>query len=120
MALDMQALIAGFTLPGMERLALRIGIHSGPVVAGVIGRKKFIYDLWGKTVNIASRMESSGLPGRIQVSADTRGRLCHRFCLEPRGRVPIKGVGELGTWWLCCSLNPPPVTSHSGTREEPS
>lgn len=66
MALEMQAIIPRFSLDGVSPLALRIGIHSGPVVAGVIGRRKFTYDLWGETVNIASRMESSGLPGRIQ------------------------------------------------------
>ena len=79
---------------------LRIGINTGPVVAGVIGSSKFIYDLWGDTVNIASRMESLGQPGRIQVTGATRARLCERFDFEARGSVPVKGVGPMETWFL--------------------
>lgn len=100
MALDMQDWVAGFRSPEVGPLALRIGIHSGPVVAGVIGRRKFIYDLWGDTVNIASRMESHGLPGRIHVSGTMAQRLQARFCLEERGPLPIKGVGAMTTCWL--------------------
>ena len=70
---------------------LRIGIHSGSVVAGVIGKTKFSYDLWGDTVNVASRLESQGLPGRIQVSEATRSRLGERFRTSPRGEIPLKG-----------------------------
>ncbi len=100
MALDMQAWVAGFRSPAVGPLALRIGIHSGPVVAGVIGRRKFIYDLWGETVNIASRMETHGLPGRIHVSGTMARRLQERYCLEERGQMPIKGVGAMTTYWL--------------------
>jgi class 3 adenylate cyclase len=100
LALAMQQAIGGFPSPAGGSLALRIGIASGPVVAGVIGRRKFIYDLWGGTVNLASRMESNGVPGRIQVSEATRLLLPEAYHLEPRGSVPIKGAGEMVTWWL--------------------
>ena len=78
----------------------RIGIHCGPVVAGVIGTKKFIYDVWGDTVNLASRMESLGVPGRIQVTHAVEERLAGRFRLEPRGLIDIKGKGPTPTWFL--------------------
>ena len=78
----------------------RIGIHTGPVVAGVIGTKKFIYDVWGDTVNVASRMESTGEPGRIQVTAAVESRLRGRFELEPRGLVEVKGKGQMATYFL--------------------
>jgi adenylate cyclase len=81
-------------------LELRIGINSGPVVAGVIGRKRFLYDLWGDAVNMASRMETHGTPGRIQVTRATYELLRDEFVLEPRGTVPIKGKGDVETWYL--------------------
>ena len=81
-------------------LQLRIGINSGPVVAGVIGRKRFLYDLWGDAVNIASRMESHGTPGRIQISGATYDLLRDEFECEPRGPVAVKGKGEMDTWYL--------------------
>jgi class 3 adenylate cyclase len=81
-------------------LELRIGISSGPVVAGVIGRKRFLYDLWGDAVNMASRMESHGTHGQIQVTRATYELLCDEFELEPRGTVPIKGKGDVETWFL--------------------
>jgi adenylate cyclase len=77
-----------------------VGINCGPVVAGVIGTKKFIYDIWGDTVNLASRMESTGVPGRVQVSAAVEERLRARFRLASRGLVEIKGKGFLPTWFL--------------------
>jgi class 3 adenylate cyclase len=81
-------------------LAARIGIHRGPVVAGVIGRHKFIYDLWGDTVNIASRMESHGLANHIQCSGAVYEALPTGFVFESRGSVDIKGKGPMPTWFL--------------------
>lgn len=81
-------------------ISFRMGINCGPVVAGVIGTKKFIYDVWGDTVNVASRMESTGVAGRIQVSSAVEARLRGRFRLEPRGLVDVKGKGRLATWFL--------------------
>jgi class 3 adenylate cyclase len=96
MALDMQATVAARG----EGLALRIGLHTGPVVAGVIGTAKYSYDLWGDTVNTASRMESHGAPGRIHVSDELRAALGEGWQLENRGVVEIKGKGPMKTHWL--------------------
>jgi len=79
---------------------VRIGVASGPVIAGVIGRKKPAFDLWGETVNLASRMESHGIPGRIQVTQSTFDLLGHRYDFEPRGTIDVKGHGEMPTWFL--------------------
>jgi class 3 adenylate cyclase len=81
-------------------LAMRIGIHSGPVVAGVIGKIKFTYDIWGDTVNVASRMESSGLPGKIHISEQTMAELNSQFNLEERGMVECKGLGQVKTFFV--------------------
>lgn len=78
----------------------RIGMHTGPVVAGVIGTKKFIYDIWGDTVNVASRMESTGVPGRIQVTGAVERRLRDRFVLASRGEIEVKGKGQMETFFL--------------------
>lgn len=82
-------------------MELRIGIHSGPVVAGIIGTHKFAYDLWGDTVNTASRMESGGIPGQIQVSPATYELLAgNGYTFEPRGTIEVKGKGTMETWLL--------------------
>jgi guanylate cyclase len=86
--------------PGERWLAVRIGIDSGPVVAGVIGRRKFIYDLWGDTVNIASRMESLGPPGEIQVTERVAAALGPEFVVRPRGTIEVKGKGPMQTFLL--------------------
>ena len=83
-----------------SRWAMRIGIHAGPVVAGIIGTRKFAYDVWGDTVNVASRLETTSLPGRIHVSRPVAAALEGRFALEPRGAVDLKGKGEVPTWFL--------------------
>lgn len=100
MALDMRDSFADLRGPDGSVVRMRIGIHSGPVVAGVIGRRKFIYDLWGDAVNLASRMESHGVPGAIHVSDELHDRLGDRYLFESRGTIAIKGKGELKTWLL--------------------
>jgi class 3 adenylate cyclase len=100
MALDMRDAMRELAIPPFESLGVRIGIHTGPVIAGVIGERKFAYDLWGDTVNIASRMESHGQRGRIHVSAAVHHRLKDRFRFEPRGKITIKGKAEMDTFFL--------------------
>ncbi|WP_020682716.1 adenylate/guanylate cyclase domain-containing protein [Marinobacterium rhizophilum] len=100
MALDMLAVIVDFNHRHHMDLKLRIGINSGPVVAGVIGAKKFIYDIWGDAVNIASRMESMGLSGRIHVSDETYKYLQHDYTFEDRGLIRVRGKGEMHTYLM--------------------
>ncbi|NEP61238.1 MAG: GAF domain-containing protein [Symploca sp. SIO2G7] len=100
MALDMQAEMARVAPKTGEEFQLRIGINSGSVVAGVIGIKKFIYDLWGDTVNVASRMESQGINGAIQVTAATYELLQDKYLFEERGIISVKGKGEMTTYLL--------------------
>jgi adenylate cyclase len=91
LALDMRKAFGEFCRHRDLALKLRIGVHSGEVVAGVIGKQKFAYDLWGDTVNVASRMESNGVPGEIQISAETRQLLSAHYRAVPRGEIEVKG-----------------------------
>jgi class 3 adenylate cyclase len=100
MALDMIDVIEQFSAERGLHLSLRIGINTGPVVAGIIGEKKFIYDLWGDTVNIASRMESHGIPGTIHVAEPTYKLLADEYVFESRGTIQVKGKGEMKTYIL--------------------
>ena len=100
LALDMQAYLHSRPADNGREVSFRIGINSGPVIGGVIGRKKFVYDLWGDPVNLASRMESQGLPGKIQVSEATYTLIKDEFICEPRGSLTIKGKGDMCTWFL--------------------
>ena len=103
MAVEMQEALAEFNAQTQQNITLRIGIHTGPVVAGVIGLKKFAYDLWGDTVNTASRMESHGVPNGIQISEATYERLqscCDRYEFRQRGPIIIKGKGPMVTYLL--------------------
>ena len=100
MALGIQAGLTRFNRERGTNFQARVGLHTGPVVAGVIGRTKFSYDLWGDTANVASRMESHGVAGGIQVSAATHKRLVHRYAFQERGSISIKGRGEMKTYLL--------------------
>jgi class 3 adenylate cyclase len=81
-------------------MQLRVGVNSGPVVAGVIGKSKYIYDLWGDSVNLASRMESGGVPDTIQVTRPVYEKLKDKFAFEPRGGIEVKGKGVVEAWLL--------------------
>ena len=100
LSLDMLEAVAHFNERGGHALQVRIGIASGPVVAGVIGKRMYVYDVWGDAVNTASRMESHGVAGRVQVSESTRQRLGEPFVLEERGTLELEGAGEIRTWFV--------------------
>lgn len=100
LALDMAAAVAGLTDPLGREVPLRIGLATGPVVAGVVGARKFFYDVWGDAVNVAARMETTDVVGRIQVPHNIYQRIRHSFLFEERGEVDVKGKGTMHTWYL--------------------
>jgi adenylate cyclase len=106
MAFEMQRYVSRYTAPNGERLSLRIGMATGPVVAGVIGRRKFSYDLWGDTVNIASRMCSEAMAGHIQVDIVTYRRLHNRFRFDEVQQIQVKGKGPMQVYNLLERLTP--------------
>lgn len=108
LAIAMREALIGLVDPGGRAVPVRIGMASGPVVAGVVGRRKFFYDVWGDAVNVAARMEQTGTPSYIQVSPATFELLKDRFDLQERGLIDVRGKGQMRTWYL------------SGRREDPT
>jgi adenylate cyclase len=106
LALEIVGFVGEYQAPEGGKLGIRVGISSGPAVAGVIGKAKFQYDIWGDTVNTASRMESHGIPGRIQVSSSTHQLLETDFDFESRGVIDVKGKGPMETWFLVGARHP--------------
>jgi adenylate cyclase len=100
LALDLSRAVAELRDPRGKPVPMRMGIAAGPVVAGVVGARRFFYDVWGDAVNVASRMESTDIEGRIQVPQNVFERLQHAFVLEERGEIDIKGKGAMRTWFL--------------------
>ncbi|CDO29839.1 adenylate cyclase [Mycolicibacterium vulneris] len=100
LALDLAEAVADLKDPRGRAVPLRIGLAAGPVVAGVVGARKFFYDVWGDAVNVASRMETTDVAGRIQVPHNVYERISHNFVLEERGDVDVKGKGLMHTWYL--------------------
>ncbi|MGE2737527.1 adenylate/guanylate cyclase domain-containing protein [Mycolicibacterium vaccae] len=115
LALDITVAVADLKDPQQRAVPLRIGMAAGPVVAGVVGAKKFFYDVWGDAVNVASRMESTDIEGRIQVPENVYLRLRHAFVLEERGLVDVKGKGLMATWYLTGRRNGQVIPSGSPT-----
>lgn len=110
MALDMMDAVERYNQTNVHQIKVRIGLSTGAVVAGVIGKRKFLYDVWGDTVNLAARMESQGVSGRIQMTEHTRAKLSETFATEERGPVDIKGKGEMTTWFLMGRHDRPPAS----------
>jgi adenylate cyclase len=100
MALRLREVIPAIAQAHCAPLELRIGIASGPIIGGVIGRRKLVFDVWGDTVNLAARLESHGVSGRIQISSDLAERLAPRFVVEPREEIELKGFGPVRTAFL--------------------
>jgi len=107
LALGMLEYVAERKRSGRRCLDFRVGINSGAVIGGVIGRRKFVFDIWGDPVNTAARMESHGEPGKIQMTEATYELLKDRFVCEPRGTIDVKGKGPMRTWWLLSERDQP-------------
>ena len=120
MALAMQEAIARLRAETGYDITMRMGMATGPVMAGVIGRRKFTYDIWGDAVNLAARLENTSVPGRIHLCPVSRERLSEHFEVEPRGAMDIKGVGEKSTWFLVAARAPlpSPVVGQGGGHSE--
>jgi adenylate cyclase len=116
-AIEMQETIQAYAAKAGTNLSLRTGVHTGTVVAGIVGTSKFAYDLWGDVVNVASRMESTSEPGKIQVSDAVRIRLADDYLFEARGDVEIKGKGPMHTWYLIGERHP---STTSTSVDEPT
>jgi len=100
LALQLLHAIERFNKNDRPQLAMRMGIHTGPVVAGIVGTRRFVYDVWGDTVNVAARMESHGVPNTVHVTTAVRNKLAHSYEFEPRGSIHVKGKGDMETWLL--------------------
>ena len=108
MGLDMLDYVAQLRAESGHNVNIRVGLASGPVTAGVIGTRKFSYDVWGDPVNLASRLEGLSAPGRILICPGCHEKLADAFELEPHGSVDIKGLGALETWYVVRELHSPP------------
>ncbi|WP_233716496.1 adenylate/guanylate cyclase domain-containing protein [Mycolicibacterium vinylchloridicum] len=118
LALDMSKAVRDLRDPNGQPVPLRMGMAAGPVVAGVVGARRFFYDVWGDAVNVASRMETTDPEGRIQVPQDVYERLRDRFVLEERGDVEVKGKGVMHTWYLVSRRPAPAADSDRPAQEE--
>ena len=122
MALDMMESITSINAAGNVNVQFRIGLNTGPVIAGVVGQRKFHYDIWGDAVNTASRMESQGVPGKIQITRGMKELLEKDFVCVARGTVDIKGTGDTDCWFLEGRLPsgpvPSPKTADSGVERQ--
>ncbi len=107
LALDMVKCVQDMKGPDGTPLQIRIGIARGPIIAGVVGDSRFLYVLWGDAVNTASRMETTGEAGRIQVTGDVVEPLSAAYTFEARGEVEVKGKGRMATWWLTGPVTSP-------------
>jgi adenylate cyclase len=117
LALEIRDALAGLIDPKGRPVPVRIGIASGPVVAGIVGSKKFFYDVWGDAVNTAARMEQTGEPGKIQVAPETREQLKERFQFEDRGVIEVRGKGQMRTWFLIGTKRNPPGETELGNPD---